>query len=671
MSNSQVPNGKNQVLKGKNKAKQGNTQVSQVSNQVPQVSNQVPQVSNQVSQVSNQVPQVNSQAQSHAMKNVQYYGAKKEWALTPNLLYKKDEDKYGNVRWQRVSNYMEITQVHQNLENQDVTLTLRYRYLGEYKEIQIKREQLNPNEFMKLSGKGVDAFHYNVKNLIEFLVTQEKEAPYEYVHCGMGWSQINNQINNQLCFKHYRIIGLPSLQSTYKGTYCIEPKGTLKDWIKIIRSEVIGNVYLELALVFGFSAAVIGLLSTQSRDMDTLLVHIYGNSSKGKTTAAQVAVSPFGKPSRHGNGLIKSWSATHNAIIALLRDNYGVPIALDEASMSTVKDFSPLIYMFAENREKERLTKEGQLREQHKWATTIISTAEHSLFQKTNKNDGLRMRAFEFGNITWTTSAGNADALKKGLSEHYGHAGIRFVKHLLRLGLDEVMKRCEKWKAHCENHLPKSEFVSRVAQKFGILLATAEMVKEAFKLPLNMDEMMRVLHDVEEQAAMERGIAEQAYEYVTQRILQHLKCFRMDKKPFDGYECWGKISYPKYAQDGQVEVAIFPHKFKQLLEEGGFSDPKTVLEEWRQKGYLKSEKGKFVNRRKVLDENEMELRKKSGLKQQAGSKGADMVYVIVMDSFEEFGLSEPKDSSDIKKIGKRIRESEDLVEVETIEELEL
>ncbi|WP_188619088.1 hypothetical protein, partial [Anoxybacteroides voinovskiense] len=101
---------------------------------------------------------------------------------------------------------------------------------------------------------------------------------------------------------------------------------------------------------------------------------------------------------------------------------------------------------------------------------------------------------------------------------------------------------------------------------------------------------------------------------------------------------------------------------------------KTVLEEWREKGYLKAEKGKYTNRRKVLDEHETELRENSGLKQQAGAKGADMVYVIMMDAFEEFGLAEPKDSSDIKKIvkpRKDVNAINEWTEVESMEELDL
>jgi len=578
-------------------------------------------------------------------KKYEEYGKDGQWRLTSKGLWVKDEDKSGKKFWRFVSKYLKITNVRQVMETNDVAFTLRYLYQGQYRTEEIIRDQLQPNEFQKLSRKGVDVIYSNVKDILQFLRIQEASAPYETVHNRMGWEEAEDQ----LYFKHHTIIGNNPPASTYCGDYNIEPKGTLEGWLDIIRSEVIGNTHLELALVFGFSAPVVGLLS-KVKDMDTLIVHIYGNSTKGKTTAAQVAVSAFGRPSKNKKGLIKSWSATHNAIVALLRDNYGVPLVLDETSMNTLKDLTSLLYMFAENREKERMTKEGELRKQRSWSTTIISTAEHSLFQKTNENAGLRMRAFEFGNITWTSSAKNSDNLKKGLLENYGHAGIKFVRYLLQLGVEKVVERCEKWKAYCEQNLTKTEFLSRVSEKFGVFLATAEMVNESLGLSLDLESMMNVLYEVEKEAAFEREIGEKAYQYMVERVMRHSKYFRIEGQKFDGNECWGKITFRD-----KVEVSIFPHKFEQLLKEENFSDPKVVCKEWKQKGYLKTESGKYTNRRKVLEPSDIELRKNSGLEPLAGSKGEDRVYVMVMDKerAEEYGICKTLSDKEIAKMPRK------------------
>lgn len=583
---------------------------------------------------------------SSDVKPDEFYGKNNEWLLTKDKLFLEGEDKEGNSTLNYVGKHIKITNIRQTLETDEVKLTLQFLYKGRYRTIEIARDQLQPNELQKLSLMGVDAVYSNVKGLASFLRVQEESAPYESVHNHMGWGDEGNQ----LYFKHHSIIGKKT-SSTYCGDYNIEPQGTLQGWLDIINSEVIGNKYLELALAIGFSAPVVGLLS-KVKDMDTLIVHIYGNSTKGKTTAAQVAASPFGRPSKSQNGLIKSWGATQNAIVALLRDNYGVPIVLDEASMNRSKDFTSLLYMFAENREKERMTKEGDLRKQHSWSTTIISTAEHSLFQKTNENVGLRMRAFEFGNITWTSSAKNADNLKTGLLENYGHAGIKFVRNLLRLGIEEVVERCERWKTYCEEKLPKTEVLSRISEKFGILLATAEIVKECLKLPLDLDEMMNVLYEVEKEAAAERDIGDKAYDYLIKKIMQHGKNFRIESQKFTGNECWGRITFRD-----EVEVSIFTHIFEQLLKNGNYSDPKVVCKEWKQKGYLKPEKGKNTNRRKVIDPSDVQLRVNSGLPASAGSKGEDPVYVVVMDKnvAEKYGIKKNLDAEEIKNSRRKPR----------------
>jgi len=564
-------------------------------------------------------------------KQAETYGVHDQWMLTKDKLYVMVEDKDGNTKPQFVSKYIKISNVRQVSETKEVILILQYLYRGEYQTIEIKREQLHPNEFQKLNGSGVDVIYSNVRPLIQFLRVQEESAPYDRLHNHMGWEEREGQLS----FKHHSLIGENHSPSTYCGEYDIEPKGTLQGWLDIIKSEVIGNTNLELALTFGFSAPVVGLLS-KAKDMDTLIVHLFGNSTKGKTSAARVAVSPFGNPSNQNRttdsydkaekkGLIRSWSATHNAIVALFRNNYGVPIVLDEASMNTMKDFTSLIYMFAENREKERMTKEGKLKKQSSWSTTIISTAEHSLFEKTNENVGIRMRAFEFGNMAWTSSAENSNNLKKGLLENYGHAGIKFIKYLLKLGVSGVVNRCDQWKKYCEKNLPQTEFISRVSEKFGILLATAEMINESLNLSLNIESLMKVLYAVEEESSMERDMADKSYEYIVERVMQHSKYFIMHSRTFTGNECWGKMNL----RDNEVEVSIFPNKFKQLLKEGNYSDPKVICKEWKEKGYLKTENGKYTNRGKIPIDSQ--VRTNSGLITNSDSKGRDKVFTVMIN----------------------------------------
>jgi len=572
-------------------------------------------------------------------KQDEYFGSNENFKLSSDLLLMKVE-KDDEVSYKIVSKYIKISKVEQAAETNDVILTLEYQYLGKKQSREVTRDQLHPNDLQKLNRKGMDIFYHNVKQIIQYLRIQEESAPYTSVHTHMGWQETETE----LMYKHQEIIGETAPVSSYKGDYNLKPKGTLDGWKSIMNDEVIGNTNLELAMSLGFSAAVVGMLST-IKDVDTLIMHICGKSTRGKTTAAQLAVSPFGRPSKTLKGLIKSWNATGNAVVSYLRNNHGVPVVLDEASMSNLKDFTTLIYTFAENREKDRMTKDGGLREQGDWATTIISTAEHSIFQKTNANEGLRVRVFEFANTTWTTSGKHADELKKRLLEHYGHAGIEFVRYLQSIGIEEVEKRCNQWKVKCEETLSHSDFITRVSEKFGLILATAELVKESLNLKLDLECMMDRLYEVEQEISVERNQSDKAYQFMQEQIIKNYECFLSNDRAFKGKECWGVIKY----EDDYVEVAVMKNEFNLLMKEANVSDPKVVLEEWREEKRLKTEPNKFTNRRKV---GTQELREQVGLPKPTGTKEQSIVFVLLFDAkvMESFGVRATHLYDDISKL---------------------
>jgi putative DNA primase/helicase len=167
---------------------------------------------------------------------------------------------------------------------------------------------------------------------------------------------------------------------------------------------------------------------------------------KGKTTALQVAISPFGLPnSKKSGSLLKDWNGTPNAIMGHFRDIHGLPMALDEASTED-GDFSKFVYLLASGKDKNRMNKEGEMTRTAEWDGVILSNAEHSLKSKSKQNIGIQMRLFEIGNVSWTQSAENADALKAGVLNNYGHAGPLFVEHILRVGKAEVIRKWQYWK---------------------------------------------------------------------------------------------------------------------------------------------------------------------------------------------------------------------------------
>lgn len=517
-----------------------------------------------------------------------------------NEKYNKDKKIY---ELHEIGRGVWIDKVTQSLETQEVTYLLKYNFNGQICERNISGKYLEEKELKKLVKIGVDVPDYKIRSVAVFLNKQASQVPVEYTHNQLGWSTFNDQ----LVYKHHHLIG-HNISSTYQGDLVVCPHGSLDGWKELIQKEVLGTTPLELAMIFGLSSPIIGMVG-EELDVDTLMFHIYGDATKGKTTAARLAVSSFGKPSTKNGGLIHTWNGTQNALIGRVAGNRGLPVVFDEANMNRMKNFTSMIYQLAGGTEKDRMNKEAELRERKSWSTSLISTAEHSLTVKSNQNTGLMMRNFEFGNITWTRDASNADRLNEGLLKNYGHAGIKFVEYLLRIGKEEVLKRWRDWSNQCYKKMDvKDNYSNRVANKHAFIMVTVELASEALELDLNLEAIQNLLVEQDRETMENRDIGKKAINFLKEKIIQHRTKFVGEYFHETGYECWGKIT-----NNGQFkEVNILKSSLEELLKEGKFEDVSVVLKNWKDKGYLVHESDKLTKRKRIPELDEVDDVKKDG-----------------------------------------------------------
>ncbi|MEK4712058.1 DUF927 domain-containing protein [Sporosarcina sp. FSL K6-5500] len=497
----------------------------------------------------------------------------------------------------------ELTSVKEcceTIETGAIQLILEYWYKGRQKEVTISREQLQKREFVKLMGAGVDAAESKVNHVLCFLDKQEKEdAPLTYIHKGLGWGKYNNQF----IFKHHNILGSSEVESTYKGQFNIQPKGTFEAWQTIVEKHILGHTSLEFALVFGFSATLNAYFS-EFTSMDTLVVHIFGDSSTGKTTATRVATSSFGKPTTTDNGLVLTWNSTANALLNQLKGVRGIPIGLDEASMNGMKDFSRMIYQLAGGEEMRRLNADIELREKGTWSGGFISNAEHSLQHKSNQNTGLKVRLPEYGNVRWTKSAEHADVVNRGFEQNYGHAGPMFVEYLLKQDQEQLMQRL---KVH-ENELldvmtEQDQFTNRLASKFSTLLLTATLMNELFSFQVDVDAIRDFIVEHEQGQVEDRDIGKRAIAALVPQIIEYYAYFDARNVERKTSQCYGSIQ----EKSAYTEVAILKHKFEEWLSEAGFSDSSVVLRAFKDCEVLDCEAGKNTRKRKLPDGSEQNV----------------------------------------------------------------
>jgi putative DNA primase/helicase len=530
-----------------------------------------------------------------------------QYILKDSGLYMNVKDKEkGEMYAQKISESLFVKETVQNLDTKDVYMNLCYKFKGKYHEIAIGMGQLVPNELMKLSSKGMDISYEYHKYIATFLREQQKCAPHKEIYREVGWHEDEEE---NLVFRHHHILSkrpdIKASNDTEGGSYNLEPQGSLNVWKGMIFVDVGTNIPLQTILCIGFSAPLVGYLSTKYDDVDTLLFHLVGDSTKGKTTAALLAVSPFGMPSNKKKGLMKSWNGTSNATINMMAGNYGIPLVLDELSMSSAKSLTSEIYVLTNGQEKSRLNDEMKQRKQGTWSTTIISTGEQSIFERTNQNIGLTVRAFEFSNISWTTSAENADAIRSVIQDDYGYAGEAFIKSLFEIGLPIMEEKWAQWQERCVANMPDTPFRTRIAKKIAIVLAAGELANESLELLLDLEQIMHFLLEQEMERMTARDIGKKAINFLIQLFIQHQTNFRTEKSFSSPMDCWGKV----FVHSDFIEVAFLKNILEQELRKGGYDDPKVVIRNWKEKGWLITEGDRPTKRTRVFEKDEQDERK--------------------------------------------------------------
>ncbi|MBT2289505.1 DUF927 domain-containing protein [Paenibacillus albidus] len=506
------------------------------------------------------------------------------YLIDGDTLYKRND----GASYTPIARRVEIIRRLLNDDTGKITLELSFDYAGSSHTIEISRGLLTRRKISELLAYGVDVSDQKAAAIVEWLGYQEEQLPIERVHSTVGF----DFSQSPPVFKHYQAIGM---DSKYTGPLQIHPKGTYEDWLHLVKEEVMGHPPLELALVLGLCAPVATCINHISGG-EVLLFHLCGNSTQGKTTAVMLSISTFGAPIVGHSSLLKDWNGTRNAVLAQLRDIQGLPVAFDEASMLE-GEYGNLVYQLASGKDKSRLDNEGALRRSGQWSGSIISNGERSLSSSSSKNAGSQIRITELSNIPWTQSAENANRLKEGLLKHHGHAGPRFVEYLLTQGLDQLDMRRRSWSKHIEAQFSVADtFTQRLSDKIAILLMTAELANEAFNWGLDVQAMSSLLISATAQTSGNRDIGKHAYQYLMEGIHMHENHFYVDDVPPSIEPVWGKWIVENQSLK---EIYIFPTVFQSLMKQGGFENPSTILQLWKDENLIDHESNKFT-RKKVI-----------------------------------------------------------------------
>ena len=211
--------------------------------------------------------------------------------------------------------------------------------------------------------------------------------------------------------------------------------GTLDGWRTEIAARAIGNPMFAL----GLSAAFAGPL-LQRTNSEGGGIHLFDDSSTGKSTILEAAVSAWGGPNYK-----RSWRATANGMEGAAVLFNDCLLALDEISECDPREVGNIVYLLGNGRGKQRAGRTGAARAVARWQALIVSTGERTI-ATTMAEGGHRSKAGQSVRLLdiptarqhgcfdvlhdQPSGAALSDAIKRAAVTQYGRAGRAFLERL-------------------------------------------------------------------------------------------------------------------------------------------------------------------------------------------------------------------------------------------------
>lgn len=493
----------------------------------------------------------------------------------------------------------DITKKFVNIEDSTQKIELKIKFGETNNIVTVTRSELY-SVSEKLYNYGADIS--SPKDFKLLMQIQEMNAKIEYIHNNLGWDEYKG---NRI-FKAHSAVGW---KSTYKGKFDIKPAGSFDEWEKVIEQYVLPYKYLQLMTILGLSAVTMGFLQNE---MDgSLFVHIFGPSSKGKTTGAMVAMSTAGNPNIMAkNTLFADYGDTNNYLISMLAGNHGFPIVYDELSKAQAKNMSEFVYNVCNGKDKGRLKSNAEQRDTPTWCTTVLSTGESSLLSRCNNNAGLLVRVLEICPDEITSSAEQAEALKDGIIHNYGWANTILAQYYLenqKTVFDVFIKNREILK----KEIPiENELVNRLIKKLAAIMTTAYFARKVLEIDFDVIAIKKLLI---------KAVLKQNEEHPFEQSKLLIDCLLSDlttnpsryfelnpRKPFGdlfGQNIRGFLREIKPIAINDeicsVELIYPTSNFEYLLKKFGFTNKLKELKSLDEKGFIKKEGSHYSIRRKI------------------------------------------------------------------------
>ncbi|MCU7871925.1 MAG: DUF927 domain-containing protein [Candidatus Thiodiazotropha sp. (ex Lucinoma borealis)] len=292
----------------------------------------------------------------------------------------------------------------------------------------------------------------------------------------------------------------------------MKSSGSLESWQQRVAVACKGNPYLLFSVCASLSASI-----QRFAGMDNSGFHLYGNSSRGKTTALQVGASVWGcgaDPGGSEQTFLHRWNATQNAMEGLAAAHNDGLLVLDEIGSCPAYDFGRTVYDLSGGQGKSRMNKDALLNKQRRFRVLALSSGEYSVRQKIEEA-GKTAKAGQMNRFldipiddavvieTHGKSAAEfVNRLKRDCGQYYGTAGPAFIQAILDEYSNEEVIRIhihqyiEEWRELITLGLSLEPVQARTLGRLASVGAAGLLAVDLGILPFEMADIQHAIETI-------------------------------------------------------------------------------------------------------------------------------------------------------------------------------
>jgi hypothetical protein len=449
---------------------------------------------------------------------------------------------------------------------------------------------LDSRALVRLADQGLPVSSATSRRVVEWLtcLDQQPGMPSDWSAARCGWvgETARFYLLGKTCIYEgeepaHRVSFATQSAGADQFADAVRPEGTWEGW-QVALDIISDQPAPWVAIYAAVAAPLLRILGAPNFGID-----FAGQSGSGKSTVLELAASTLGKPAK--GAVMAGWDGSLAGTESGVGVRCDMVTCLDEGQLvapSRHQEAGALLYAIISGagRAKGAL---GRLGMSHvdSWRTVLLSTSEEGI-TAWSPHDGVRRRILELRHVGVRTAEDSTN-IRAVLSEHYGHLYPRAVQALVdmtderRLELRDWYRarRAELWKG-LGNSVVRSlaDYMAVIDTAAQIVHGFCEVKEPKCDVPAWLWQQIQLVGGADDRA---RRAAEYAESWAWAQA--HRFVGRSARGPS---QSWLGV----WEKDG--EIAFIPELLFAELTARGFGTPDSIIREWAQRGWIKTEKGR-------------------------------------------------------------------------------